>query len=160
MVIGMNNVVITIARQYGSGGRTIGEMLAKKLNVHYYDKELMKLASDDSGINEALFVNADAPSKQRLLPQRYADPSTPAVQWSFCPVWLLPLHYPKMRSWTIVPFLYTKTRALTRHLYYNPKSWKRQGIFRDFPSFSFTFFEGNAFLPCTNLFISIIIQIF
>ena len=44
----MNNVVITIARQYGSGGRTIGEMLAKKLNVHYYDKELMKLASDDS----------------------------------------------------------------------------------------------------------------
>ena len=59
MVIEMNNVVITIARQYGSGGRTIGEMLAKKLNVHYYDKELMKLASDDSGINEALFVNAD-----------------------------------------------------------------------------------------------------
>ena len=48
MVIEMNNVVITIARQYGSGGRTIGEMLAKKLNVHYYDKELMKLASDDS----------------------------------------------------------------------------------------------------------------
>ena len=44
MVIEMNNVVITIARQYGSGGRTIGEMLAKKLNVHYYDKELMKLA--------------------------------------------------------------------------------------------------------------------
>ena len=43
MVIGMNNVVITIARQYGSGGRTIGEMLAKKLNVHYYDKELMSL---------------------------------------------------------------------------------------------------------------------
>ena len=55
----MDQVVITIARQYGSGGRTIGEMLAKKLNVHYYDKELMKLASDDSGINEALFVNAD-----------------------------------------------------------------------------------------------------
>ena len=49
MVIGMNNVVITIARQYGSGGRTIGEMLAKKLNVHYYDKELMKLASEYHG---------------------------------------------------------------------------------------------------------------
>ena len=30
----MDNFVITIARQYGSGGRTIGEMLAKKLNVH------------------------------------------------------------------------------------------------------------------------------
>ena len=67
MVIGMNNVVITIARQYGSGGRTIGEMLAKKLNVHYYDKELMNLASDDSGINEALFVNADEKVKNTSL---------------------------------------------------------------------------------------------
>lgn len=53
------NVVITIARQYGSGGKTVGEMLAKDLGIHYYDKELMKLASDDSGINEALFVKAD-----------------------------------------------------------------------------------------------------
>lgn len=53
------NVVITIARQYGSGGKTIGEMLAKDLGIHYYDKELMKLASEESGINEALFVKAD-----------------------------------------------------------------------------------------------------
>lgn len=52
-------VVITIARQYGSGGRTIGEMLAEDLKIHYYDKELLKLASEDSGINERLFVNAD-----------------------------------------------------------------------------------------------------
>ncbi len=63
----MDNVVITIARQYGSGGRTIGEMLAKRLNVHYYDKELMKLASEDSGINEALFVNADEKIKNTRL---------------------------------------------------------------------------------------------
>ncbi len=55
----MEKVVITIARQYGSGGRTIGEMLAENINVHYYDKELLKLASEDSGINERLFVNAD-----------------------------------------------------------------------------------------------------
>lgn len=52
-------VVITIARQYGSGGRTIGEMLAEDLKIHYYDKELLKLASEDSGINERLFVNTD-----------------------------------------------------------------------------------------------------
>lgn len=45
------NIVITIARQYGSGGKTVGEMLAKKLDIHYYDRELMKLASEDSGIN-------------------------------------------------------------------------------------------------------------
>ena len=39
-------VVITIARQYGSGGRTIGEMLAKDMGIHYYDKELIKLAAE------------------------------------------------------------------------------------------------------------------
>lgn len=55
----MDNVVITIARQYGSGGRTVGEMLAERLGIHFYDKELAKLASEASGINEALFVNTD-----------------------------------------------------------------------------------------------------
>ena len=63
----MEKVVITIARQYGSGGRTIGEMLAKDLGIHYYDKELMKLASDDSGINEALFVKENKKVKNTLL---------------------------------------------------------------------------------------------
>lgn len=63
----MKNVVITIARQYGSGGRTVGEMLANKLGIHFYDKELMKLASDESGINEALFVNADEKVKSTKL---------------------------------------------------------------------------------------------
>ena len=61
------NIVITIARQYGSGGKTIGEMLAKKLNIPYYDKDLMKLASEESGINEALFVNADEKVNNSLL---------------------------------------------------------------------------------------------
>lgn len=62
-----DNIVITIARQYGSGGRTIGQMLAEKLNIHYYDKELLKLASEDSGINEALFANADEKIKNTKL---------------------------------------------------------------------------------------------
>ena len=61
------NTVITIAREYGSGGRTIGEMLAKDLNIHYYDKELMRLASEDSGINEALFAKADEKLKATSL---------------------------------------------------------------------------------------------
>ena len=63
----MERVVVTIARQYGSGGRTVGQMLSEKLNVHYYDKELMKLASEDSGINEALFANADEKIKSTRL---------------------------------------------------------------------------------------------
>lgn len=63
----MNNFVITIARGYGSGGRTIGKMLAESLGIHYYDRELMRLASDESGINEELFVKADEKLKKSLL---------------------------------------------------------------------------------------------
>ncbi|MBQ9065013.1 MAG: cytidylate kinase-like family protein [Blautia sp.] len=55
----MNHYVITIARQYGSGGRTIGENLARKLGIAYYDKNIIKLASDDSGINPQLFGRVD-----------------------------------------------------------------------------------------------------
>lgn len=63
----MKNYVITIARGYGSGGKTIGKMLAEKLNIHFYDRELMRLASDSSGINEELFVKADEKVKKSLL---------------------------------------------------------------------------------------------
>ena len=63
----MKNFVITIARGYGSGGRTIGQMLAKELNISYYDRDLLKLASDDSGINESLFAKADENSRRSLL---------------------------------------------------------------------------------------------
>lgn len=55
----MKNIVITIAREYGSGGRTVGEMLANELGIHFYDKELAVLASEDSGINVALFNTND-----------------------------------------------------------------------------------------------------
>lgn len=47
-------------------------MLAKRLNIHYYDKELMKLASEDSGISEALFNNADENVKNTSLLYRIA----------------------------------------------------------------------------------------
>jgi cytidylate kinase len=63
----MKNIVITIARQYGSGGRTVGQMLAKRAGIHYYDKELMKLAAEESGISEKLFVQADE-SVKKLSP--------------------------------------------------------------------------------------------
>lgn len=59
--------VITIARGYGSGGRTIGKMLSEVLKIPYYDRELLRLASDDSGINEQLFAKADEKLKKSLL---------------------------------------------------------------------------------------------
>lgn len=55
----MQHVVITIARQYGSGGRTVGKMLAKNLNIPYYSGNLLKMASEESGINEQLFRKLD-----------------------------------------------------------------------------------------------------
>ena len=63
----MDKVVITIARQYGSGGRTIGQMLSKELGIHYYDKELLKLASEESGIHERLFAGVDEKLKNSPL---------------------------------------------------------------------------------------------
>ena len=55
----MENYIITIARGYGSGGKTIGKMLAEKLNISYYNRELLRMASDESGIHERLFGEAD-----------------------------------------------------------------------------------------------------
>lgn len=55
----MDKTVITIARQYGSGGRMIGRKLAEKMNIHYYDRELLHLASNESGIDKELFYKAD-----------------------------------------------------------------------------------------------------
>ncbi|MFV0465039.1 MAG: AAA family ATPase [Lachnospiraceae bacterium] len=55
----MGKQVITIARSYGSGGRTLGKLLATELGINYYDRELLRLASDESGINEGLFGKVD-----------------------------------------------------------------------------------------------------
>ena len=63
----MSKYVITIARGYGSGGRTIGKMLAEKLDIPFYDRDLLRLASDDSGINQDLFAKADEKIKKSLL---------------------------------------------------------------------------------------------
>lgn len=55
----MGKYVITIARGYGSGGRTIGKMVAEQLNIPYYDRELLYMASEESGINIDLFGAVD-----------------------------------------------------------------------------------------------------
>ncbi len=49
------NSVITIGRQYGSGGRFVGRLLAEKLGIPFYDKELLAEASRASGICEEIF---------------------------------------------------------------------------------------------------------
>lgn len=55
----MKNFVITISRGYGSGGKTIGKMLAKELGISYYDSEILAKASEASGVNEGIFAQND-----------------------------------------------------------------------------------------------------
>lgn len=51
--------VIAIGRQFGCGGREIGQLIAKGLGVAYYDKELLSEAAKSSGVNEDFFEAAD-----------------------------------------------------------------------------------------------------
>lgn len=52
-------IIITIGRQFGSGGREIGQKLAAALGLSYYDKELMSVAARESGLSEEFFQSAD-----------------------------------------------------------------------------------------------------
>jgi cytidylate kinase len=56
---GMNNMIITIGRQFGSGGRIIGKKLAEMLGISFYDKELITLAVRESGLCREVFEKAD-----------------------------------------------------------------------------------------------------
>ena len=51
--------VITISREFGSGGREIGKKLSEKLGIPFYDKELLEIASKESGICRELFDRND-----------------------------------------------------------------------------------------------------
>ncbi len=54
-----SRTVITIGREFGSGGHEIGSKLAKKLGIKCYDKELLELAAKQSGLCEELFASQD-----------------------------------------------------------------------------------------------------
>ena len=62
-----NNLVITIGRQFGSGGRQIGKLLSEKLSIPYYDKEILAVAAKDSGICEELLEHHDEKPTRSLL---------------------------------------------------------------------------------------------
>ena len=63
----MENFVLAITRTCGSGATTISKMLASDYGISLYDRKLLRLASEDSGINEALFGSADETVKKTLL---------------------------------------------------------------------------------------------
>lgn len=61
------NKIITISRQYGSGGREIGEKLAKILGIPFYDNELITRAAKESGFAESVFERAEDKATNSLL---------------------------------------------------------------------------------------------
>lgn len=61
------NTVITIGRQYGSGGREIGKKIAELLGISYYDDELISLAAKNSGINSETLSDVDEKATNSLL---------------------------------------------------------------------------------------------
>ncbi len=63
----MANRIVTITRQYGSGGREIGEKLAKRLGVEFYDNKVLDVASGDSGIHRVHFEVNDEKRSNSLL---------------------------------------------------------------------------------------------
>ena len=58
--------IITIGRQYGSGGKEIGIRVAKELGIPFYDKELLQEAAKKSGLCEKIFENFDERPKSLL----------------------------------------------------------------------------------------------
>ena len=62
-----NNLIITIGRQYGSGGREIGRKLALRLGIPFYDRELISRAAKKSGFSEDLFEQLDKRATNSLL---------------------------------------------------------------------------------------------
>ena len=62
-----NNLIITIGRQFGSGGREVGKIVAELLGINYYDKELILEASKASGLCTECFEKADEKAPNRFL---------------------------------------------------------------------------------------------
>lgn len=73
-------IVITIARGYGSGGKTIGKMLSKELGIPFYNREILYMASEDSGIALRLFDKNDEDVRKGLF-----DPATNQYQGKLIP---------------------------------------------------------------------------
>lgn len=63
----MGNLVITICREYCSGGKSVGMALADKLGIKCYDKELLVMAAKEAGYSEAAFEKVDEIASSSLL---------------------------------------------------------------------------------------------
>ena len=77
--MGDKKLIITIGRQYGSGGNEIGRKLAEELGIDFYDENILRMNSDESGIKESYFHLADEKAGSRLL-YRIVSGMTPEMR--------------------------------------------------------------------------------
>lgn len=69
----MSKKIITISREFGSGGRFIGEEVAKKLGITYYDKDIIRQIAEQSGFSpEYIQKNAELSPKKGLFAYAFA----------------------------------------------------------------------------------------
>lgn len=82
--------IVTISREYGSGGREIGRRLAQELGMAFYDRELIALAAQNSGIAEEFFENAEKDrtivTLASVVGGRYEPPLSDKVYFAQCDV--------------------------------------------------------------------------
>ena len=71
---GLMKKVITISREFGSGGREVGFRLAEKLGIPFYDKEIISMAAEDSNIAEDVFhAHDEMIGKQERVDHEYVS---------------------------------------------------------------------------------------
>ncbi len=75
----MNDVIITISREYGCGARVVGKRLAAKLGVDYYDREIIELAAKNSGFSEEFIEEAEQRTSNGILPWAEEADYTPTT---------------------------------------------------------------------------------
>lgn len=73
----MSKQIITVSREFGSGGRTVGKRVAELLGVPYYDKELVKQVAVATGFDEKLWSSRG----RTLLPGKTCSPM-PLRAWA------------------------------------------------------------------------------
>ena len=72
--------LVTISREYGSGGRLIGRMVAEKMGIPFYDKEIIDMAVEKSGLSREVIETAELRAKNSIS---YSFASTMAVGEGF-----------------------------------------------------------------------------
>jgi cytidylate kinase len=75
-------IIINIGRQLGSGGREIGKKLSELLEIPFYDKELLQIASQESGLGKEFFEQADEKNSHSILDRLFSQNVWPNDEYS------------------------------------------------------------------------------